>query len=103
MSQHLANASRLPRQACNFASGVLLGMAFVTPVFAATGLAIDNLIAVDNLSIPILVGSLILLAIAVALKMKRHTSAAAAKPEPPNGFSEGIGRYRLSLGRSDAD
>lgn len=49
MNRPPANARRLRRQACNFASGVLLATAFVSPVFAATGLAIDNLIAIDNL------------------------------------------------------
>jgi hypothetical protein len=72
----------------------------VTPVFAATD------IAIDDLTEPVLIGSLVLLVIGLALKVRRDKTAAHA-PEPANhkdkGFSEGIGQYRLQLGRGDAD
>ena len=64
-----------------FFAGVLLGLAFVTPVFAAT---LDGQASPRNI---LLVGSLVLLAISLALKLKgrRHNlNAGAAGSEPPD-------------------
>ena len=100
MSRRLRNATKTLQRARNFAAGVLIGSAGITPVFAATD------IAISDLSRPLLVGSAVLLVIGLALKAKRRKtapSAPAAPPAPPPGFSEGIGRYRLQLGRGDAD
>ncbi|HEV3241248.1 MAG TPA: hypothetical protein VG429_12690 [Casimicrobiaceae bacterium] len=98
MSRRLRSATERLQRARNFAAGLLIGSAGVTPVFAATD------IAIDDLSRPLLVGSLILLAIGLGLKAKRRKAAPIiAPPAPPPAFSEGIGRYRLQLGRGDAD
>jgi len=98
MSRRLRKARESLRQARNFATGVLIGSAMVTPVFAATD------IAIDDLTEPVLIGSLVLLVIGLALRVRRDMTA--AHPRQPTGdkeFSEGIGQYRLQLGRGDAD
>jgi hypothetical protein len=90
------------RQSLNWAPGVLIGSAIATPAFAASN------IALDELRLPILLGSGVLLAIALALKVKnrRATRTQAPVPQTPahsNGFNEGIGRYRLQFGRGGAN
>ena len=88
------------RQTRDFAAGVLIGSVAVTPVFAA---ATD--ITIDDLRMPILVGSLVLLLVGLLLKATRKkTAKSAPPPQPavPKEFSEGIGQYRLQLGRGDA-
>ena len=102
MSRRLRKARESLRQARNFATGLLIGSAMVTPVFAATD------IAIDDLTIPMLVGSLVLLVIGLALKARRDKAAAPAaqpamEPAGAKGFSGGIGQYRLQLGRGEAD
>jgi hypothetical protein len=97
MSRRLRSATKKLLRARNFAAGVLIGSAGITPVFAATD------IAVDDLSRSLLVGSIVLLVIGLALKAKRPKTAPSAPRAPSPGFSEGIGRYRLQLGRGDAD
>jgi hypothetical protein len=92
------------RQTRDFAAGVLIGSVAVTPVFAA---ATD--ITFTDLRMPILIGSVVLLVVGVALEatqMKRRKAAETAptpQPAAPREFSEGIGQYRLQLGRGDAD
>ena len=92
------------RQTRDFAAGVLIGSVAVTPVFAA---ASD--ITFTDMRMPILVGSLVLLVVGVALEAThiKRKKAAETAPTPehtvPREFSEGIGQYRLQLGRGDAD
>jgi hypothetical protein len=88
------------RQTRDFAGGVLIGSVAVTPVFAA---ATD--ITFADLRMPILVGSIVLLLIGLLLEVTHRKSAKTAPPHPavPKEFSEGIGQYRLQLGRGDAD
>jgi hypothetical protein len=100
MSRRLRKARESLRHARNFATGVLIGSAMVTPVFAATD------IAIDDVTKPLLIGSLVLLVIGLVLKVRRDKTV--AHPSQPGGdkekgFSEGIGQYRLQLGRGDAD
>lgn len=83
------------RQTRDFAAGVLIGSAVVTPVFAATD------IAIDDMRMPILVGSLVLLLVGLLLKATRRKTG--SPPPAVKEFSEGIGQYRLQLGRGDAD
>ena len=105
MSRRLRKARDALWHARNFATGLLIGSAIVTPVFAATD------IAIEDLSQPVLIGSLVLLVIGVALKaadMRREKTTARPPnteqpPKPSKEFSEGIGQYRLQLGRGDAD
>ena len=85
------------RRTRDFAAGVFIGSAAVTPVFAAT----DTMI--DDMRMPMLVGSLVLLLIGLVLKATRSKKT-GSPPEPASKeFSEGIGQYRLQLGRGDAD
>jgi hypothetical protein len=84
------------RQTRDFAAGVLIGSAAVTPVFAATDLTIDDM------RMPMLVGSLVLLLIGLLLKATRRKTGSPPQPAVKE-FSEGIGQYRLQLGRGDAD
>lgn len=100
MRRRLEQAGELLRQSLNLLPSVLIGSAIASPAFAATD------IALDELRIPILLGSAVLLVIALVLKVRRRRTAQSAPPQsappvPPR--SEGIGRYRLQLGRGDAD
>ena len=83
----------------------MIGSAITTPAFAATDIVLDDLrLPLNDLQLAILIGSLVLLVIALSAKAVQRRRAAANPPPagPPPGFSEGIGRYRLQLGRGDA-
>jgi hypothetical protein len=98
MSQSLRKARESLRQARSLAPGVLIGSAIATPAFAAAD------IVLDDLQLPILIGSLVLLVIGLTVKaVQRRKTASAAPAARQQTFSEGIGRYRLQLGRGDAD
>ncbi len=80
--------------------GFLSEASLAAPAFANTAFAAAD-IALDDLQLPILVGSLVLLVIGLALKVARRRSTGAAVPpapaaQPEQGFSEGIGRYRCN-------
>jgi hypothetical protein len=81
-------------RALKLAPWALIGGAMVTPAHAASA------IASDDLTLPILIGSIVLLVIGLVMKAMRGKSV---QPPRSNGFSEGIGRYRLQLGRGDGD
>ena len=104
MSRRLGQARKALRQARSVATGVLIGSAITTPAFAAVDVVLDDLVLHD-LQLPILIGSLVLLIIGLSVKAVQRRRGAANPPPagPPPGFSEGIGRYRLQLGRGDAD
>ncbi len=87
------------RQTRDFVAGLCIGSVAVTPVFAATA---D--ITFDDIRMPMLVGSVLLLLVGLLLKATRSRKA-APPPEPvvSTEFGEGIGQYRLQLGRGDAD
>ncbi len=70
MSRRRRNAMKTLQRARNFAAGVLIGSAGITPVFAATD------IAINDLSRPLLSGSVVLLVIGLALKAKRRQDGA---------------------------
>lgn len=57
----------------------------------------------DGWGIPLLVGSLVLLVIGLALKAKQVRTRRAVPPAQDKGLNEGIGRYRLQLGRGAGD
>jgi len=94
MRRRLEQAGELLRQSLNLLPSVLIGSAIASPAFAATD------IALDELRMPILLGALALLVVALALRIRRGSSARKVRS---NQFGEGIGRYRLKLGRGDAD
>src|SRR5256885_964871 len=86
------------RRAGDFAAGLLIGSLAVTPVFAA---ATD--ITIDDLRMPVLTGSFVL---SLAARVRRATRKKPGQPPRPavsKEYSEGIGQYRLQLGRGDAD
>lgn len=96
MSRRRSKIIQLSSQVRNFAAGLLIGSAFVTPVIAAPEFPIDDL------NRPILLGSLLLLVLGLALRLKSSRSNHPAAPAANvHNFSEaeGIGRYRLQLGR----
>ncbi len=94
MSRSRKKAETFLRRTLKLAPWALIGGAVFTPAYAATA------IASDDLMLPILIGSIVLLVIGLAMKAMRDKSA---QPPRSNGFSEGIGRYRLQLGRGDGD
>jgi hypothetical protein len=103
MTRKLKKVKESLRRTRDFVAGVLIGSAAVTPVFAATD------ITIDDMRMPILIGSLVLLLAGLVLKATRRKHASPPKPghaSPPEPalkeFSEGIGQYRLQLGRGDA-
>ena len=87
------------QRARDFIAGVLIGSAAVTPVFAA---ATDITITIDELRMPVLIGSLVLLLAGLVLKATRKKTLRPPQPVVSKEFSEGIGQYRLHLGRGDA-
>lgn len=99
MTRKLNKVKESLRQTRAFATGVMLGSMAVTPVFAAT-----TDLTFDDLRTPILVGSLALLLVGLLLKAMR-SKRTGPPPEPAEAkeFAEGIGQYRLQLGRGDAD
>ena len=80
----------------DFAAGLLIGSLAVTPVFAA---ATD--MTIDDLRMPVLIGSVVLLVAALVLKATRKKTARPPQPAMSKEYSEGIGQYRLQLGRGD--
>ena len=97
MSRRLKKAGGLLRQNLHGVPGLLIGTAIATPAWASTD------IALDELRMPLLIGSVVLLVIGLVFKAIRDRNARVAPPARSNGFSEGIGRYRLQLGRESAD
>ncbi len=102
MNRSLKTAQTLLHRILNAAPWALIAGAVVTPAYAATGIAIDDLKlpTIDALTLAILLGSITLLVIALVLKTLRRKHAQIPSS---NGFKEGIGRYRLQLGRGDSD
>jgi hypothetical protein len=94
MRRRLEQAEELLRQSLKLLPSVLIGSAIASPAFAATD------IALDDLRMPLLLGALTLLVVALALRMRRGN---ITRRPHSNQFGEGIGRYRLQLGRGDAD
>ena len=87
------------RRARDFIAGVLIGSAAVTPVFAA---ATDINMTIDELRMPVLIGSIVLLLAGLVLKVTRRKTVRPPQPAGSKEFSEGIGQYRLHLGRGEA-
>ncbi|HEX9275986.1 MAG TPA: hypothetical protein VGA51_06255 [Casimicrobiaceae bacterium] len=85
------------RRTSDFAAGLLIGSLAVTPVFAA---ATD--MTIDDLRMPVLIGSVVLLLAALVLKAAHKKTAQPPRPAVSKEYSEGIGQYRLQLGRGDA-
>lgn len=102
MTRHRGEGTALLRQARILAMGIAAGSTFATPALAAVEFPIGD-IPLRNLTEPMLLGSLALLVIALVLKAKYGKSGKSAPPATAGkDFSEGIGRYRLQLGRGDA-
>jgi hypothetical protein len=97
MTRKLNKVKESLRRTRDFGAGLLIGSAAITPVFAA---ATD--VTIDDLRVPILIASLALLLAGLVLKAMRGRTARPPQPVGPKEFSEGIGQYRLQLGRGDA-
>lgn len=106
MSPSLRKARESLRQTANLATGVCLGSLLAAPAFADTLFAGTDM-TLDELQMSMLIGSLVLLSVSLALKVAKRRRAAPSvptkQPARSRDFSEGIGRYRLQLGRGDAD
>ena len=85
------------RRTGDFTAGLLIGSLAVTPVFAA---ATD--MTIEDLRMPVLIGSLVLLLAGLVLKATHKRTARPPHPAVSKEYSEGIGQYRLQLGRGDA-
>jgi hypothetical protein len=94
MTRKLNRMKESLRRIRNFAAGVLIGSATITPVFAAD-------LSVESMRMPILLGSFALLVVGLLLKARRKTTPRA--PSTSAEYNEGIGRYRLQLGRGSGD
>ena len=85
------------RRTSDFTAGLLIGSLAVTPVFAA---ATD--MTIDDLRTPVLIGSIVLLLAALVLRATRKNAARPPQSAVSKEYGEGIGQYRLQLGRGDA-
>jgi hypothetical protein len=100
MTRHRGKAPAFLRQARILAMGIAMGSTIATPVLAAVEIPIGD-IPIGDITEPLLWGSLALLVIGLVLKAK-YGNKKSAPPAAPKAFSEGIGRYRLQLGRGEA-
>jgi len=98
MTRKLNKVKESLRRTGDFSAGLLIGSLAVTPVFAA---ATD--MTIDDLRMPVLIGSVVLLLAGLVLKATHNKTARPPQPASQKEFSEGIGQYRLQLGRGDAD
>jgi hypothetical protein len=104
MTRRLSRIKESLRRSRHFAAGVLIGSAASIPAFAANQFSLNDIaskVPLNDVSVPLLVGSVVLLVIAVVLKATRRKPVrdGAVRGE----LSEGIGQYRLQLGRSRLD
>jgi cytochrome c biogenesis protein CcdA len=93
MTHRLKKARESLRRTRNFAAGTLIGSAFVTPVFAAADTTLNDW------STLLMLGSVILLAAGLLLRMRiRHAAAAPRAPQTLD-LHESIGQYRANVFR----
>jgi cytochrome c biogenesis protein CcdA len=93
MTRRLKKAQESLRRTRNFVAGTLIGSAFVTPVFAAADTTLNDW------SVLLMLGSVILLATGLLLRIRiRHTSAAPHAPQAQD-LHESIGQYRPNVFR----
>ena len=104
MNRRLSRIKESLRRSRHFAAGVLIGSAAWTPALAADPFSLDNItgrVPLSNVSLPLLVGSIALLLIAVVLKATRKKPAREEAVRRES--SEGIGQYRPQAGRTRFD
>ena len=94
MTRKLNRMKESLRRIRNFSAGVLIGSATITPVFAAD-------MSIEGMRMPLLLGSFALLVVGLLLKARKKTTP--REPTTPAEYNEGIGRYRLQLGRGTGD
>lgn len=100
MTRHRGKTTALLRQARVLAVGIAMGSTIATPVLAAVEIPIGD-IPVRDMTEPMLLASLGLLVIGLVLRAK-YGNKKSVPPAAGKEFREGIGRYRLQLGRGDA-
>lgn len=104
MNRRLARLKQSLRRSRSFAVGFLIGSTASAPVFAASQISLDDIaskVPLNDVSMPLLVGSIALLVIAIVLKATRRKPL--REPAVRSEYSEGIGQYRLQLGRGRLD
>jgi len=93
MTHRMKKAKESLRQARNFVAGTLIGTAFVTPVFAAAD------VTLNDWSTLLLVASVVLLSSGLLLRIRIRHNAAAKLRAPAQDFREHIGEYRPNVFR----
>jgi hypothetical protein len=94
MTHSLKRARESLRQTRNFVAGILIGAAFVTPVFAATDITLDDWTTL------LLLGSVALLGIGFLLRIRAHSKTpTATHASAPQDLDDCIGQYRPQVYR----
>ena len=88
MTHRLKRASESLRRTRNFAAGILIGTAFVTPVFAATD------ITADDWTTLLLLGSIALLGVGLLLRIRVRSKPTTLRTLEPQDLHDSIGQYR---------
>jgi hypothetical protein len=93
MTHRLRRAQESLRQTRNFVAGTLIGSAFVTPVFAAADTTLNDW------SMLLLLGSVLLLGTGLLLRIRIHHRAGAPRVPQAQDLHESIGQYRPNVFR----
>jgi cytochrome c biogenesis protein CcdA len=95
MTHHQEKRRESLRRTRNFVAGLLIGTSFVTPVFAAVDVNLNN-----EWTTLLLIGSIILLGTGLLLRIRFH-SKAAEPPRVPQAqdVHDSIGQYRPNVFR----
>jgi hypothetical protein len=91
MTHRLKKASESLRRARNVVAGILIGTAFVTPVFAAAEITRDDWTTL------VLLGSVVLLGVGLLLRIRAHPKSPVATLVADSPDS--IGHYRPQIHR----
>ena len=93
MTHRLKKTRESLRRTRNFVAGTLIGSAFVTPVFAAADTTLNDW------SMLLMLGSVILLGAGLLLRVRSRHAAAAPRAPHPEDLYESIGQYRPNVFR----
>ena len=93
MMHRLKKIQEALRRTQNFVAGTLIGSAFVTPVFAAADTTLNDW------SMLLLLGSVVLLGTGLLLRIRIRHSAAAPRVPRAQDLHESIGQYRPNVFR----
>jgi len=93
MTHRLKKAQESLRRTRNFLAGILIGAAFVTPVFAAADTTLSDW------SMLLLLGSVVLLGTGLLLRIRIRHAAGALRVPQAQDLHESIGQYRPNIFR----